>query len=89
VTVLHVELAVLIGLLVVSLVFAWYAVRAAGERFEARERAMDRHARAVAREPLSVLREAQDVLAQTEAVREDVRLLHARVDLHLGELRRG
>lgn len=88
-TVVTVELAVLIVLLVVGLVLVYRAAKTAGERFEARERAMDRHAKAVAREPLSVLREAQQVLAKTEAAREDIRLLHERVDQHIGALRRG
>jgi hypothetical protein len=89
VTFLEAELAVLIVVLVVCAVLAWRANQALLSRLYDREKALDRHAVAIAREPLAVLREAQRAVEGTEALREDARLLHERVDQKLADLKRG
>lgn len=88
-TFLEAELALVILGLAVLAFFVWRAGRDFTARILDREKALDRHAKAVAREPLSVLREAQKAVEQSNALREDARLLHEQVDRKLAELNRG
>lgn len=88
-TFLEAELALVILGLAVLAFLVWRAGRDFTARILDREKALDRHAKAVAREPLSVLREAQKAVEQSNALREDARLLHEQVDRKLAELNRG
>jgi uncharacterized membrane protein YcjF (UPF0283 family) len=87
VSVLEVEVAVLIVVIVAAIVAVVLTYRGVVRLVGNRERAMDGHIKAVSRHALVTTNKANDVLVEAQAAREDARLTLARVETHIRELR--
>lgn len=87
-SVLEVEFAVLIVVLVAGIVAHVMTYRGIVRLVGRREKAMDVHAKAVTRGALNVTNEAKQALADAQNVREDTRLMQQRVEQHLSEFKR-
>lgn len=84
---IEVELGVLIATVVVlSVVVVVFAGRLL-DRIYDREKAMDQHVKAVSRSEQRVTHAGQKALEDALAVREEVRVLHERVERVLGDPR--
>jgi nitric oxide synthase oxygenase domain/subunit len=86
--VIEIELAVLTVTIIVSSVLWWRSSNALIGRLYDRQKVLDHRERAVATEELRALRLAAESVERTNVIHEDARLLHARVDLKLADLKR-
>lgn len=84
-TLIEVELAVLVAVVIVAAVQLWRASALLVDRLYDRQVAMDKQAKEIRRDSVRVAGDAERALERVEHLHEDARLLHQRVDQHFRE----